>query len=71
MVGTWLAMVTHSPELRGVQLGLGVWGVTVGIRDNSRPSRILFDNGASISVISSSFMHDSSIDPVEPWLSLW
>ena len=33
MVGTWLAMVTLSPELRGVQLGLGVWGVTVGIRD--------------------------------------
>ena len=26
-------MVTHSPELSDVQLGLGVWGVTVGIRD--------------------------------------
>ena len=28
MVGTWLARMTHSPELRGVQLGLGVRGVT-------------------------------------------
>ena len=26
-------MVTHSPELSDVQLDLGVWGVTVGIRD--------------------------------------
>ena len=32
---------------------------------NSRPARILFDTGASISVIASSFMHDSSIFPVE------
>ena len=26
-------MVTHSPEQSDVQLGLGVWGVTGGIRD--------------------------------------
>ena len=35
MANGWYAecMVTHSPELSDVQLGLGVWGVTVGIRD--------------------------------------
>ena len=35
--GQWSArgsvMMTHSPELSDVQLGLGVWGVTVGIRE--------------------------------------
>ena len=35
MANGWyvVSMVTHSPELRDVQLGLGVWGVTVGIID--------------------------------------
>ena len=32
---------------------------------NSRPARILFDTGASISVVASSFMHDSGLVPVE------
>ena len=35
MANGWyvVCMVTHSPELSVVQLDLGVWGVTVGIRD--------------------------------------